>query len=161
MKFFLAIAAATFCVAACAGTNGLETAAQAAEAASAINTVPVDGLPPQRLEPGQCGLFLWGMSAPRRFVFFTEGTAGEALVLVNDAAVSMPMTTAGGEVFGQFLTLMKFEAPSTGGSVTVSINPGEPLEGGQRVESGNIMFRDKEGWETVLPITGVRACMPG
>ena len=161
MKPLLIIAAAAVFVSACAGTSGSTSAADAAEAASAINTVPVEGLPPQRLGPGQCGLFLWGMSAPRRFVFFTEGTAGKALVLVNDAAVSMPMTSAGGEVFGQFLTRMKFEAPATGSSVMVTINPGEPLEGGQRVDSGNILFKDAEGWETVLPITGVRACMPG
>jgi hypothetical protein len=161
MKPLLMMAAAAVLFTACAGTGGSKSAADAAEAASAINTVPVEGLPPQRLEPGQCGLFLWGMSAPRRFVFFTEGTAGKALVLVNDAAVSMPMTTAGGEVFGQFLTLMKFEAAETGSSVTVTINPGVALEGGQRVDSGNILFKDAEGWETVLPITGVRACMPG
>jgi hypothetical protein len=29
------------------------------------------------------------------------------------------------------------------------------------VGSGNIQFRNAEGWETVLPVTGVRACIPG
>ena len=52
MKPLLMMAAAALLVTACAGTGGSKSAADAAEAASAINTVPVEGLPPQRLEPG-------------------------------------------------------------------------------------------------------------
>ncbi|MEQ9505755.1 MAG: hypothetical protein RLO80_05755 [Hyphomonas sp.] len=100
------------------------------------------------------------MSAPRKFVFFTNG-AGSALVLVNETPVSLPMSSAGGNVFGQFMTSMTFRNAATNQSVTVVIDPGEPLEGGQRVESGTLQFLDPEGWETILPVTGVRACMPG
>jgi hypothetical protein len=32
------------------------------------------------------------------------------------------------------------------------------LEGGQRIESGVINIRDHEGWDTKLPVLGVRAC---
>lgn len=160
MKKSLFLAAAICTIAACAGSPE-RGAARAAEAAAAISAVPAEGLPPQRLDAGQCGLFLWGMSAPRRFVFFTEGSSGDALVLLGETPTTIPMTSAGGDVFGQFLTRMSFEDPASKAKVTVSIKPGEPLEGGQRVDSGNILFRDAEGWETVLPVTGVRACMPG
>ncbi len=86
---------------------------------------------------------------------------GDALVLIGDKPTSIPMTSAGGDVFGQFLTKMTFEDLASEAMVTVSIEPGKPLEGGQRVGSGNIQFRNAEGWETVLPVTGVRACIPG
>lgn len=127
----------------------------------AIAAVPDAGLPPQRLAPGKCGLFLWGMSAPRQFVLFAESPAASALVLMNGKAVTLPMTAAGGEVFGQFVTDMKFEEAASRTQVQVTLKPGEVLEGGQRVDTGNILFRDEQGWETILPVTGVRACMPG
>lgn len=156
------IALSTLClVAACTSRPDTVSTPGTAAKPAGISAVPEEGLPPQRLLPGQCGLFLWGMSAPRKFVFFTEGTAGEALILVNDEPASMPMTVAGGEVFGQFLTEMTFADARSGGSVSVSIKPGEALEGGQRVESGNLLYRNADGWETILPVTGVRACMPG
>jgi len=160
MKKSLFLTAAICTIAACASSLEQGTV-RATEAAAAIGAVPAEGLPPQRLEAGQCGLFLWGMSAPRRFVFFTEGSSGDALVLLGETPTSIPMTSAGGDVFGQFLTRMNFEDPVSKAKVTVSIKPGEPLEGGQRVDSGNILFRDAAGWETVLPVTGVRACIPG
>jgi hypothetical protein len=160
MKKSLFLAAALCALAACASSPEQE-AAKAAAAAPAISTVPAEGLPPQRLAPGECGLFLWSMSAPRRFVFFTKGSSGDALVLIGDKTTTIPMTSAGGDVFGQFLTKMTFEDLASKAKVSVSIDPGKPLEGGQRVESGNIQFRDADGWETVLPVTGVRACMPG
>lgn len=160
MKKPLFLAAAFSALAACASSPA-EGALEAAAAAPAVNTVPNDGLPPQRLAPGECGLFLWSMSAPRKFVFFTNGSSGAALVLIGDKPTSISMTSAGGDVFGQFLTKMMFEDLTSNATVKVSIAPGKPLDGGQRVEGGNIQFRDEAGWETVLPVTGVRACMPG
>lgn len=134
---------------------------RAVSATEAAANAPPDGLPPQRLAPGECGLFLWGMAPPRKFVFFAKASSGDALVLVNDAPQSVLMATAGGDVFGQFLTQMEFAGNASGTRVKVSIKPGETLEGGQRVESGNILFIGADGWETILPVTGVRACMPG
>ena len=145
---------------ACASSTEAPAAGKPA-AQPAISAVPSEGLPPQRLLPGQCGLFLWGMSAPRKFVFFLEGSSGEALILVDDVPTSMTMATAGGEVFGQFLTEMRFGASANGPAISVSLTPGEVLEGGQRVDTGHLLIKSPEGWETILPITGVRACMPG
>ena len=45
-----------------------------------------------------------------------------------------------------------------GRELALSVVPGEDLEGGQRIESGLINVRDKEGWDTKLPVLGVRAC---
>jgi hypothetical protein len=154
------ISAVALFVAGCAGSP--ETKASVAGASgSALGSVPSEGLPPQSLAAGECGLFLWGMSAPRKFVFFANGTTSNALILLNDQPQRMSMLTAGGDVFGQFLTEMRFQSAPEGGTVSVSIKPGDVLDGGQRVDSGNILFRDAQGWETVLPVTGVRACIPG
>lgn len=159
MRTLTLICAASL-LAACASSSGGGNDIATSAPDLATSSVPNEGLPPQRLAPGQCGLFLWGMSAPRKFVFFTDGT-GTATVLINDAPVALPMSSASGDVFGQFMTDMTFSDTVAGQSVAVAIEPGEVLEGGQRVESGTLQFRESEGWETILPVTGVRACLPG
>ncbi len=156
----LTLLCAASLVTACASSPKNSNAIAMSAPDLATSTVPSEGLPPQRLEPGQCGLFLWGMPAPRKFVFFTDGN-GSATVLIHDAPVALPMASAGGDVFGQFMTEMTFSDSGAGRSVTLSIKPGEVLEGGQRVASGTLQFRESEGWETILPVTGVRTCLPG
>ncbi len=157
---FVLMASVMLSIAAC--TSGPKPAVSTAEAAAAaVSAVPKEGLPPQELKPGQCGLFLWGMSAPRKFSFFKEGTSSDALVLVDGVATTMAMTSAGGDVFGQFMTQMTFVLSASGQTVVATLEPGQLLDGGQRVESGNLLFRTADAWETVLPVTGVRACLPG
>jgi hypothetical protein len=51
-----------------------------------------------------------------------------------------------------------FNAP--GQTITVSVVPGENIEGGQRISSGKILMTDPEGWETIMPVLGLRACQP-
>jgi hypothetical protein len=62
-------------------------------------------------------------------------------------------------VFGEFLTEAEYRV-SSGEQVKLSILPGEMMENGQRVASGSLVVRDAAGWETVLPVAGLRACMP-
>lgn len=147
---------------ACSSDPNPEAApASRSSAPQAIAGVPDAGLPPQRLAPGKCGLFLWGMSAPRQFVFFAESPATSGLVLLDGAPVRLPVTSSGGEVFGQFVSELELKEAASGRVVEVTLKPGENLDGGQRVDSGNITIRDAQGWETILPVTGVRACIPG
>lgn len=151
----------TILVASCATAPAAPAAGSPVSAMSSISEVPVDGLPPQVLAAGECGLFLWGMAAPRRFTFFTEASSGEALVLHESAPQKLIMTDTNGEVFGQFFTEMQYLSADGTWSINLTLKPGEVLEGGQRVESGRLVTTGADGWETVLPVTGVRACIPG
>lgn len=156
----IALSAALLC--ACASTPAEDKSdAAAAAARSTVSEVPAEGLPPQTLEAGECGLFLWGMAAPRRFSFFTESSSGEALVFHEGTAHTLVQTDASGEVFGQFFTETQYLSADGTWSVNLSITPGDILEGGQRVETGRLVTTSADGWETVLPVTGVRACIPG
>lgn len=157
----LIILSAVMIAAGCSTAPDAADPAQLARLANPAPDMPTDGLPAQRLAPGECGLFLWGMSAPRRFVFFTEASSGEALVLHDGAPLQLKVTDAGGEVFGQFFTETGYMSPTGDLSVALALTPGELLEGGQRVRSGRLVTRSNDNWETVLPVTGVRACMPG
>lgn len=135
-----------------------KTAAQA-PATRAISTVPRSGLGPQELAPGECGLFLWSQTDVSKFIFFSRALSGQALLVQGDAPLTLAQSNAGGDIFGQFTTLMEYTS-ETGNSYALSIAPGDDLDGGQRLENGLMTITDAEGWITKLPVLGVRACQP-
>lgn len=114
------------------------------------------GLAAQTLAPGDCGLFLWNKTNSQTFVFFQR--AGEAVARYFDGAeVELANTSIDGVLFGEFYTMTKWTAPD-GGSVVLSIVPGEEIDGGQRIPSGVISVVNADGWEIKTPVAGVTAC---
>ena len=162
MKPWIALAAMAAC---------LMTACQSAELSPeeertrmlslspAINSIPKSGLGPQQLDAGECGLFLWSKTDLSKFIFFSQALSGTALFAQDTRPMALEQTGAGGSIFGQFNTLMRYAARD-GRTVELSLVPGDELEGGQRLESGLLTLTDSEGWVTKLPILGVRACQP-
>ena len=120
---------------------------------------PSDQLPAQALPPGKCGLFLWSKDEPRRLVFFTEADAVAANAALGMGAVLLTRTKQGGRLFGQFMTESNYVAPD-GGVVSLVFVPGAMLEDGQRISEGRISVIAPEGWETLIPVVGLRACQP-
>ncbi len=135
-------------------------AAEAARAASeAMKAIPESGLGPQELAPGDCGLFLWSKTDVTKFIFFSRASSGSALISRAAGPEVLSQTGANGDIFGQFNTQLSYLAPD-GSQVALMVTPGEDLEGGQRVSGGLITTTDLEGWQTKLPVLGVRACQP-
>ena len=147
--------AAVICVlcAACA-SNGDDRSPPA----PATNTASKTSLDAQTLASGECGLFLWTLAEPRSFVFFSKAGSESALVLLNGEAVRMPQTDADGDLFGQFMTDMRYVLSGGDSTLSVFIQPGDQLEQGQRTQTARLTFTDAEGWETIVPVAGVRAC---
>ena len=125
----------------------------------AIDSVPSSGLGPQDLPPGECGLFLWSKTDLSKFIFYSKALSGEATFAQNEDPIMLTQATAGGDIFGQFNTRMSYVS-ADGRTLSLTIEPGDLMDGGQRLESGLINLVDAEGWQTVLPVLGVRACQP-
>lgn len=149
-----ALGLALLAVSACASNPQSRAGSDARGAAS----VPDRGLPAQRLEYGSCGLFLWSLSGEPTFTFFSEATTGRAIMLISDTQRELVQTGAGGDIFGQFMTRQVYDSPQTGHRVDLELEPGEQLIDGQRIESGRLRVTDSEGWSTVIPVSGARAC---
>ncbi len=128
-------------------------------ASGAVNIIPESGLGPQQLQPGECGLFLWSKTDVNKFIFFSRALSGIALFKQGDSALTLTQNGAGGDIFGQFNTDMSY-ASASGGSVQLTFDTGETLQGGQRIEDGLLTVTDAEGWRTKMPVLGVRACQP-
>lgn len=127
-------------------------------AEAALKALPASGLGPQRLAPGECGLFLWSQTDISKFTFFSKALSGTALIAQGDTAVSLQQIKAGGDIFGQFNTDLQFETQRGDQIVNLILTPGELLEGGQRIKSGLLTTTGAQGWQTKLPVLGVRAC---
>lgn len=123
----------------------------------AIDSVPSSGLGPQELAPEECGLFLWSQTDVSKFIFFSKAQTGTALFAQGEEPIALTQTTAGGDIFGQFNTRMEYVSDDRR-VVTLTLVPGEILQGGQRLDSGLLNLTDKDGWQTKLPVLGVSAC---
>jgi hypothetical protein len=126
---------------------------------SAANVIARSGeLPSQTLAPGACGLFLWTQAEPVRFVFFAEAGSDKAVMNIGGTQSPLELTSVGGSLFGQFMTQTTYRSPD--GNVGLSFKPGEPLDGGQRIEAGRLSLVSRDGWETMIPVLGLSACQP-
>ncbi|WP_300381611.1 hypothetical protein [Henriciella sp.] len=132
---------------------------QTSDLLPAVNAVPESGLGPQNLESGQCGLFIWNKTAPDQFIFFARSQTGQATFKVGGETVTGTQIINRGSIFGEFMTEQGYTAPD-GAQVVLNVRPGQVLQGGQRIEGGRMTITTTEGWRTVIPVLGVRACQP-
>jgi len=146
-------------LAGCSSTNPGHESVRAGGTGTPAAPARPGELGPQTLQPDECALFLWTATEPRRFIFFSKAGSKAAKLSLQGMETDLIQTGASGDLFGQFMTETVFSAP--GQTITVSLTPGEEIEGGQRIRSGKILIRDGEGWETILPVLGLRACQPG
>ena len=125
----------------------------------AVSLVPESSLGPQSLDSKECGLFLWSQTDPTQLIYFQKASSGVARVRIGNATVDAPQVSNAGTIFGQFMTEQSFAAPS-GELVDVTVVPGEELNGGQRIQAGQLSIKSVDGWRTLIPVLGVRACKP-
>ena len=163
MRRLLLILISTLSVLAACATQAIEPEKDASIGADATIDIASDGsqnsLAAQTLQPNECGLFMWSKTDPSRFVFFNKAGSSNALFLMDDMPTEMTITSAGGDIFGQFFTDTTYETQG-GRSVSVSYQAGENIDDGARISSGVIQFLDTKDWLTTLPIVGVRFCQP-
>jgi hypothetical protein len=151
---FATVGAAMAMLAGCASKP-----APAQTVTSPANVIARSGeLPSQTLAPGACGLFLWTQAEPVRFVFFAEAGSDKAVMNIGGTQSPLELTSVGGSLFGQFMTQTIYRSPD--GNVGLSFKPGEPLDGGQRIEDGRLSLVSRDGWETMIPVLGLSACQP-
>lgn len=157
---FLAVGmlALSACQSATQSSRSHTTRQQAASASAALQVLPESALGPQQLAAGECGLFLWSKTDTSKFIFFSKALSGQALMAQGEDQVALEQTGAGGDIFGQFNTRLQFSTRRSDQTVNLVITPGELLDGGQRIETGLLTTIRADGWQTKLPVLGVRAC---
>ena len=79
--------------------------------------------------------------------------------MLSETQQTMALVRQGGTLFGQFMTEMDYTTIE-GETMSLRITPGEMVDGGQKISTGRIKLLNDGGWETVIPVAGLRACQP-
>ncbi|TNE66115.1 MAG: hypothetical protein EP335_03935 [Alphaproteobacteria bacterium] len=153
-------------LAACAGqtppeeTVGLEGSA----AASAIPPLGTDEilsrlgvLPPQRLDKGKCGLFLWLKRPDAPLVFF-QRSDGVASVALDGKVQSPHRTEKSAPITMQYFEDQTFRQADMTIKVTVQPESLRSLQQGLKLPTGSMSVATDAGWSAVLPVAGVIGC---
>jgi hypothetical protein len=153
MKLRLLLVALAF-LGGCASAGSVAASATDADLVASTKAV---SLPPQTLEPGGCALFLWTRDDPRHFVLFFPAGGLEAEAILNGRQQTLSVESQDGDVFGQFMTRMSMR-DADGEHVSLTLAPGDEIEGGRKVPLARMISKDAEGWEIITPLTGLTAC---
>lgn len=130
----------------------------AACAATAGAEVKLEALAPQRLEVGQCGLFLWSRSADQSFVMVAYDQPATARLRLDGKDRQLSRTSFAGEpVQGHFET-QSFTEGRLSVAIDIEFDPDKPIRDGAILRRGLLRIAEAGGAETVVPVGGMVAC---
>ncbi len=116
-----------------------------------------DALSAQELGSGECGVFFWTKSKPRKFVFFQKQGAANALYYSGGNEQALRVET-GDSSFSLALEIdIHYRAP-VGDKITVKGVFEQAVEDGARIPSGLINITKQDGWQEIIPVSGVYVC---
>lgn len=161
-KALEALILGAFCagLAACATDGGEDAPAPGNETAppAAAEAAPVSGpigvLAPRDLDDGECGLFLYSRRAAPQFIFYAQDGAGIARMNLDSAEVSLTRKDAA----RRDLAAEQAYQGENGLRVELNLEIGEALTGGIRIPAGSLRLSQPDGWDLVVPVTGLTAC---
>jgi len=142
-----------------ASTSVIGCATSTTQKAKTAPSVEIDtnGLPAQNLSNGSCGLFFWSMTTPKHFVFFQKEGADKAKLFFDGRTqdLSARQVTTGLEDNSGIN--LSYIGPFTE-EITVKGIYGETLEGGRRISEAAILIGKDDGWQEIVPVSGLFAC---
>lgn len=140
--FLTTIALLAFGFAGCATTNS----------ATIESPEPLSQLPPQNLASGECGLFIWTIGEPKRFIGFE--THNQAKLLLNGRVKEVIRQE------GEGLNALSrvFKTPQ-GESIDLVLEPSDPIDKGQRF-LGRLTTQTEDGWDKIIPVMAISSCIP-
>ncbi|WP_439636451.1 hypothetical protein [Oceanicaulis sp.] len=145
-------------VSACAATP-LQPSSAPAPAQSTPERVT--SLPPQSLQDGACGVFLFGVGERHPFVVFENERERRALIVHDGAVHELGVASqTGAFVMGQSFSRV-YTTSASAQTFTLSGEVAEETGSGPRLTNVLLRVRESDGSETVRPLGGVYSCRQG
>jgi hypothetical protein len=127
-------------------------------AAVQAGDVRFEELPPQSLERGRCGLFLWARTAQPVLLMAVVDEPSAARVRMDGSQRMLPRTRFdGAPAFGQF-ERQTFSDGRLTLEVDVQFDAERNIRDGAIVREGVVRVLSGGGWQTILPVGGLVAC---
>lgn len=116
-----------------------------------------DRLAPRDLNAGECGIFVWTADNARRFVFFSQTDSSTASWWGESGEIEIARTSSDGlPAFGQTPN-QTYQLPD-GGELNLKLGDPEEVDNGTRYRTGAITQKAANGWDKVMPVSGIAAC---
>lgn len=127
--------------------------------AQSAKPVVLERLEPQDMNPGECGLFLWSRDDRQDLVFAAFDTPGIARVRTDGRTWSIPRRSFGGESSNGHFERQSYSNNDMTVVADLSFDAARPMSDGVVVKDGTLRITSSRGWETVIPVGGMAACM--
>jgi hypothetical protein len=115
------------------------------------------GLPAQDLAEGECGAFLWAETKPRQFVYFQKQDAAQAQ-FYSDGQTQTITTQNVTSYLGDAGQLDLDYIGSSAEKIKIKGVYDEEIEGGHRISPASIQVQSTDGWQQIIPVSGVFIC---
>ncbi len=131
-----------------------------AQGSDQVHAGPIsfEALPAQRLERGQCGLFLWAQTTQPVFIVAVYDRPAVAIVNAGGRQRTFSRVGFTGNVVSGVFERQRYESGGLSMEVEVEFDDEQEIRDGAMVKEGVVRVRDREGWETIVPIGGMAAC---
>lgn len=140
-----------------APVSGGDPASAASQATTAAIEDRLGILPPQTLDDGDCGLFLFSGQA-RRLVLVVQARSGEAKVQLDGRQRTLDRVLADGEMLFGLFTEQQFAYRDLELSVSFVPDRNTKVGAGAIIRQGRLTLTDGGGWRYVTPVAGAIAC---
>lgn len=115
-------------------------------------------LPPQSLQAGACGMFLWSRGPQPAFVFVAYDTPAVARIAVSGRTIALRRTAFTGERVSGHFERQTFSDGSATVEADVRFDLDRPIRDGAIIGEGVLRLVSPGGWQTVTPVGGMVAC---
>ena len=144
-------------LAACGGQSGEKGAPAAVTMPFDPERAIISQLPAQSLEPGGCGLFLWGTGSGRPLQFFQHGATGEVEMPFRPGA-QLTRLSAEELIVEGFFARQSFQMDDIRVDVNLRAAESRNVLRGIPVSAGQIGFTEPSGRQTYLSVIGLFGC---
>lgn len=114
-------------------------------------------LGPQNLNPGECGLFLWGQGPGRPLQFFQNARTQQVSVPFKPGSTVTRISAENAAMDGLF-TRQRFMVDDIKMDVSFTLAEGRNVLQGVAISGGRIELSEPSGRETVIPVVGLYGC---
>lgn len=121
--------------------------------------IPLSVLPQQKLDPGQCALFIWKADGDSRLVLMARTTPQVARISLGGRQADLtrmnpPADPAAGAMFDNAI----YSDGSTKVTLSVTLEQRSTLQGGAVVTGGTLQLDMAGGESFIMPAAGLLAC---
>ncbi|UTW58307.1 hypothetical protein KFE96_15995 [Kordiimonas sp. SCSIO 12603] len=166
MKKLVSIISMTIALGACSGQTSTSEAPQAQVSGRALGSDEILSriyeLAPKKLNPQECGLFLWLKRSDTPLVYFQRASRSDldahAEMVIDGMPKQLTRTSRSNLIALSYYEQQQFTVGDVTLELKMKADRSQSLRQGMKIPAATISLKDSKGWSAVLPVAGAIAC---